>query len=499
MIKSQSDRRRQLRWLFYLGAILHIFTTLLIYWMGNTQWIPGLFTSQGVGTFNIDNIPYMNQVEDFVSVFKRDGLGTFSSLPVELHIKIYALSFLLLSPFFGFSILSAEVVNLFYYLGILYLVYALAKAIFDHRAGMIAAAVVGLWPSFIIHTTQLLKTPLFVLATLLLVVTNVYWFRHRLTLKAILLSAGFYLLSLLILLTMLEHSRRKPLTDVVIATGLIGVIIQKLTLWLPGSKRLFRLFFAALGILLIFAFISPQLGLSFIPDLLESVSRLVEALALALGTAREGFIVSYPSAGSNIDTHYQITDLKGLLIYLPRAALVGFFAPFPDMWFVKGNIGVSPRVLSGVEALLMYAVSVMALIGVWQARRKPATWYLVAVAGISLTTLGVVVTNIGALFRMRYAYWMILIVLGAGGFHHVVLPGTRVLWANFSGGVKQIIMSDFHIYSPILLVANWDWVLYNFRLPLARELERNGQNVILICPPGRYTDSILAQGFNWQP
>jgi len=219
----------------------------------------------------------------------------------------------------------------------------------------------------------------------------------------------------------------------------------------------------------------------------------------ALSTARERFIASYPSAGSNIDTHYLITDLRSLLIYLPRAALIGFFAPFPNMWFVKGNIGVSPRVLSGVEALLMYAVYAMALIGVWQARRKPATWYLVAVAGISLTTLGVVVTNIGALFRMRYAYWMILIALGAGGFHHIVLPGMRVLWANFSGGVKQIIMSDFHICSPILLVANWDWVLYNFHLPLARELERNGQNVIPVCPPGRYTDSILTQGFNWQP
>jgi len=433
---TKGTNQKQLKWLLYLAGTLHILTLLFIYWIGNTQWIPGLFTAQGVGTFNIDNIPYLNQVKDFVAVFERDGLGTFSTLSVELHIKIYALSFMLLSPFFGFSILSAEVVNLFYYLGIIYLVYALAKTIFNHHAGMIAAVVVGLWPSFIIHTTQLLKTPLFVIATLLLVLTNNYWYRHRLRWKVILISAGFYLLSLLILLTMLENSSRKPLTDVIIAMGLMGVILRRFALWFPDSKIFFKVFFAALGVILVFALISPQLGFSFVPDLLESVSRQVEVEALALGTARERFIVSYPSAGSNIDTHYIVTDLRSLLIYLPRAALIGFFAPFPDMWFVKGNIGIFPRVLSGVETLLSYAVYAMALIGVWQARRKPATWYLVAVAGVSLITLGVVVTNIGALFRMRYPYWILLIVLGAGGFHHAVLPGMRMLGANLSGGVK---------------------------------------------------------------
>ena len=48
----------------------------------------------------------------------------------------------------------------------------------------------------------------------------------------------------------------------------------------------------------------------------------------------------------------------------------------------------------------------------------------------------------------------------------------------------------------IALVANWDWVLYNFRLPLARELEKAGLHVVLICPRGKYFDKIKNSGYN---
>lgn len=52
---------------------------------------------------------------------------------------------------------------------------------------------------------------------------------------------------------------------------------------------------------------------------------------------------------------------------------------------------------------------------------------------------------------------------------------------------------------PVLFVANWDWVLYNFRLPLARKLMDKGLNIILVCPEGKYTPKIQAMGFQWQP
>ncbi|MBT3388804.1 MAG: glycosyltransferase family 4 protein [Chloroflexi bacterium] len=65
--------------------------------------------------------------------------------------------------------------------------------------------------------------------------------------------------------------------------------------------------------------------------------------------------------------------------------------------------------------------------------------------------------------------------------------------------MKKIIDNDIQRNQSILLVANWDWVLYNFRLPLAKMLQDNGLDVILVCPPGHYTDAIVSQGFYWKP
>jgi len=47
----------------------------------------------------------------------------------------------------------------------------------------------------------------------------------------------------------------------------------------------------------------------------------------------------------------------------------------------------------------------------------------------------------------------------------------------------------------VLLVANWDWVLYNFRLPLAAALRRAGYDVLLVCPQGRYGEEMRNSGF----
>ena len=50
----------------------------------------------------------------------------------------------------------------------------------------------------------------------------------------------------------------------------------------------------------------------------------------------------------------------------------------------------------------------------------------------------------------------------------------------------------------ILLCANTDWYLYNFRLAFAKELRRQGHEVILLSPPGDFKDRLQADGFQWE-
>jgi glycosyltransferase involved in cell wall biosynthesis len=51
----------------------------------------------------------------------------------------------------------------------------------------------------------------------------------------------------------------------------------------------------------------------------------------------------------------------------------------------------------------------------------------------------------------------------------------------------------------IILFANTDWYLFNFRLSLARALRDGGWDVVLVSPPGEYGAALQDAGFRWQP
>lgn len=49
----------------------------------------------------------------------------------------------------------------------------------------------------------------------------------------------------------------------------------------------------------------------------------------------------------------------------------------------------------------------------------------------------------------------------------------------------------------IVLFANTDWYLYNFRLPLAQHLRNLGYDVLLVSPSGPYAEKLIDAGFRW--
>jgi glycosyltransferase involved in cell wall biosynthesis len=49
----------------------------------------------------------------------------------------------------------------------------------------------------------------------------------------------------------------------------------------------------------------------------------------------------------------------------------------------------------------------------------------------------------------------------------------------------------------LLLVANTDWYLYNFRLSLGKYLRDQGFEVVMVSPPGRFVAGIEKAGFRW--
>jgi glycosyltransferase involved in cell wall biosynthesis len=51
----------------------------------------------------------------------------------------------------------------------------------------------------------------------------------------------------------------------------------------------------------------------------------------------------------------------------------------------------------------------------------------------------------------------------------------------------------------IILFANTDWYLYNFRRSLAERLRADGWEVVLVSPPGEYGEQLAELGFRWIP
>ena len=51
----------------------------------------------------------------------------------------------------------------------------------------------------------------------------------------------------------------------------------------------------------------------------------------------------------------------------------------------------------------------------------------------------------------------------------------------------------------VLLFANTEWYLFNFRLSLFEALRDNGHEVLLVSPPGSYGQQLVNQGFRWIP
>ena len=522
VISNQQIKQTQVgqnyKWLFLAAIIFHLLFASLLLGIGRAEILPEMFNQDGLGKFASDSYRYMREVSQLVDVLGEDGVSAFIKDPLDLHLKLYALSAFVLSPIFGFTILGVELLNMLCYAAVVVLGYALGREVFNRNVAILAALAVGLWPSFLLFTTQLYKTPLIVMLILALVWVNVRLITRQYQARSSLIYA--FSVFFIILVLKIIRSEWWLFAILIIIMGIASSILQMI---LDHRAKLWNLITIALmlvSFLIVSSMILSESSYDTTIDAFEEMapsqnrepgkdesrswwstsSYWIDSMARKLGVYRYSFRSYSLHAGSNIDTEYVITDFSDFIRYLPRAAEIGLFAPFPGMWYMPGaKLGLSARVLSGLETLLMYFVELMALLGIWRARKKISAWYMFLTATAGIVALGLVVSNVGALYRFRFPFWMLLIVLGAGGAHYVVVPGSRLFWANVKGGVKKIIDHDIAISRPILLVANWDWVLYNFRLPLAKALQENGLDVILVCPPGRYTNEIKNLGFRWKP
>src|SRR5712691_10912068 len=153
---------------FTAAALLHISVAATVLAVGRYQLMPAQFRANGLGEFASDGFFYQDEAAYLATVLKSHDLAAWATWPTQLHVRLYSLPLAAVSHWMGFNVLAIEPLNLLYYLAILALVFKLGKEIFDYRAGLLAATIVALWPSLLLHTTQLLRDPLLLVAVLIL-------------------------------------------------------------------------------------------------------------------------------------------------------------------------------------------------------------------------------------------------------------------------------------------------------------------------------------------
>lgn len=415
----------QSRFLILTAAVWHTCITLTVFLVGAYRLLPNQIDPAGLAMTS-DAADYQGDCILLVYVLKNGGVLDWATWPTQLHVRLYSLPLVPLFRWAGFNIVTIEPLNLLYYLVMLALVFKIGKTTFDYESGLVAAGIVAVWPSLLFHTTQLLRDPLLMVAVLVMIYCvvkclngDLSWYRGLL----LTLPTGLAILTIRIV--------RMPMWNllyVVIAVAIILLLIRTVRekRIAIGAAVFAAAMIIALGIIPRFqSSVQNQQELTIEGDQAQAHEALQElSLEQQINVRRRGFSLRIDEEGnvvevtdgSNIDTDVRFRTVGDLIRYLPRALVVGFFSPFPNMWWNAGRqVGRGGKWLSGFETLLTYVIECLALFGLWRGRRKLAAWFLFIVAGLGALSLGIAVNNIGALYRLRYPFWVLLVILGAGG------------------------------------------------------------------------------------
>ncbi|MCA1636236.1 MAG: hypothetical protein LC802_21730 [Acidobacteria bacterium] len=447
----------RLRHLLSIALCLHLTVAAGVYYAGRRAAAPALVGQGGIASFASDGHIYRSQIGALEKTLKEEGVAAWFRAPALAHVRLYSLSFALFSPLFGQNILSAEPLNVIYYLGTLLLIFALGSEAFGEREGLIAAAMwAALFPSFLLHTTQLLRDPLFVVVALALVLVSVRWLTTEYSLPGGLAAgalggaaagslwfikntAWWVVLAIMCLGATLSVARQAHRRNL-LGGNLAGIALM-LAIALGVSYSVTPYFLPK-------EFWSPDrppAGAARSPEKIDArgasaASSSADVAAAAdpadgrppgglfsrVAFMRSQFVKFYPDAGSNLDADVRFGGASDVARYLPRAALVGLCAPFPNMWVRAGErVGAKGRLLGGCETFVIYLVELLALRSLWQRRRQLPVWLLSLIFLIGVTALGMVVVNVGALYRQRYLFWILLVVVAADSV-------SRILPARFT-------------------------------------------------------------------
>jgi len=391
----------------FVGLVLfHIIFSILLSIIARSAVLSSLHNGQGLWNFAPDSFSYHGEAIRLLDFLKAGDLSGWWGSSPWWHVKWIALSYAVITP----DPLSYAPINGLIWAVSVLCVFMVVRQLFPGRRklAIVSAFMFGLWPSYLLHTTQLLKDPLYIMGMSMMFWGCVNLLSERRAIISVLLIAFGVLIAYLNRTYMLE-----PL----ICLSLLAAILE---LWQSrrawGHAGLAILIIAGLGVY--FYIQRPEIQKSSRNRHGYSPSKLVEKGVGKISYLRKRYTKKYPNAGTNIDTDVSFRSLVDILAYIPRAAMIGFLAPFPSHWFSTARTaGRASRLVAGFEMMLWYLLLPGFVYFLFNGPVAPPIriWMLVYTLSLVLLT-ALVVTNIGALYRMRFVYLLPILIGGLEGW-----------------------------------------------------------------------------------
>lgn len=144
----------------------------------------------------------------------------------------------------------------------------------------------------------------------------------------------------------------------------------------------------------------------------------IDRLFESISRARYNFIYSKPEAKSNIDTTVVFQTALDVIDYVPRATSIAFLAPFPNMWLGEGDYEANTimRRIAAFEMIVIYLCLLGLLYYLWKGSGKIELWAAILFSYFYMLPIGLIVVNIGTLYRFRWSAIMTFVALGVACF-----------------------------------------------------------------------------------
>jgi len=417
--------------------IFHMGISVLMSWVVRTSHFLSFHAGLGLWNFAGDSIKYHENAIRVMNFLEKGDYVGWWGVPELWHVKLISLDYAVM----GANPLLFAPVNAMAWAISVMIVHRIVCEIFPDRQklAVFSALIFGLCPSYLLHTTQLLKEPFYVLGIVMMI-------RGWIGLMS---GSRSFSLSLFVGIgVLLACLNRTFVLLPLIVFSLLGIAVVLLRTRHAWAHVLLA-FSLLVGVYALeqerravfksprAAPLSEMIGLKTHANPEEeqqSVSSSLWRHFFTVAHSRDFYNFGYAGAGSNIDSEIRFKEPADVVRYIPRALQVGFFAPFPGHWVEQSKTaGRFSRILAGIEMTGWYTL--MLGFAYFLISGKPAleirVWLSLFCVGMVLLT-SLVVTNIGALMRMRFVYFLPIIIGGMEGWARLIL------WKKGSLSEKRI-------------------------------------------------------------